>query len=394
MKMRIELIVIGSEVLCGSVCDLNTETIALTLSKAGYTIVRQTTVIDDVKAVTEVLKEAFSRADIVLTTGGLGSTVDDVTRQAITELLGGSFTPKEEIKNYIGIASGLVICPFKKTLIALPGVPSELESMMKKGVLEYLSRNFPIKKGYYRDHFSLLFKQEQEVDPLIRRLQEKFPEFLFGIYPDNPIFGILTVSISSEQFSKEEFLIYSLPILEEMKNLYPSELYRTPTGLIEEALHLHFVESNQTLAFAESCTGGVMSQRVTKFPGASRYFLGSLVTYSNELKEEVLGVAEETLLDSGAVSDLCVKEMVEGLFYRTKADWAVAVSGIMGPTGGSIEKPVGTVYYAIAKQGIILQSGLLPNSVYRERETLMQISATHLFGYLWRLIHDHSKIAP
>ena len=98
--MRIELIVIGSEVLCGSVCDLNTETIALTLSKAGYTIVRQTTVIDDVKAVTEVLKEAFSRADIVLTTGGLGSTVDDVTRQAITELLGGSFAPKEEIKNH------------------------------------------------------------------------------------------------------------------------------------------------------------------------------------------------------------------------------------------------------------------------------------------------------
>lgn len=390
--MNIELIVIGSEVLSGSIRDANTQAIALTLGKAGYHLSKQTTVVDDISLVKGAIIEALSRSEVVFTTGGLGPTVDDITRQAISELVGGCFAPKEEIKNHVGSAPGLVVDLEGKTLIALPGVPRELDAMMKKGVMDYFSRHFPLKKGYYRDQFFLLFKQEQEIDPLIRRLQEDYPPFFFGIYPDSPTFGILTISLSSEEFSKEEFLIRSLPVLEEIQQLYPGSLFRTPTGLIEEALHLHFIESNETIAFAESCTGGLLSARMTKFGGASRYFLGSLVTYSNQLKEAILGVRGETLTSVGAVSDLCVKEMVEGLYDRTRADWTVAVSGIAGPTGGSSEKPVGTIYYAIARQGVILKSGLLPGSPYREREALMQGAATHLFGYLWQLIREQSKI--
>ncbi len=159
---------------------------------------------------------------------------------------------------------------------------------------------------------------------------------------------------------------------------------------IEEKIHVHFLHAKETLAFAESCTGGLLSYQITKQSGASEYFLGSFVTYSNEWKESILGVSKDVLKFYGAVSEPVAKAMAEGAFKKSHATWVASLTGVMGPTGS---KEIGTVYYAIYHLGKNVSSGLLPKKEGLEREALMKETAKTLLEYLWNLIQNQAKLS-
>lgn len=165
-----------------------------------------------------------------------------------------------------------------------------------------------------------------------------------------------------------------------------------PRGKMEEALHGWFVKHQKTLAFAESCTGGMLSMHVTAIPGASEYFLGSFVVYSNAMKQKVLGVSQETIDSQGAVSEAAVKEMLGGVFKQTAADFAIAVSGIAGPTGGTEQKPVGTICAAIGERGKSADVGTF--RVSGSRHTIMLSTTQWLLGALWRKVEKGIPAFP
>jgi nicotinamide-nucleotide amidase len=207
----------------------------------------------------------------------------------------------------------------------------------------------------------------------LRKLQKTFPTLRVGIYPG---YGTLTVLFSAE----EKDVVTKAK--QHLIDAFATYVYDAPSGKIEEALHLKLIETKKTLAFAESCTGGMLAEKITALPGASDYFIGSIVAYSNHLKREWLAVKEGTLVQHGAVSKEVGCEMLAGMFKITGADYGIAVSGIAGPTGGSAEKPVGTVWAAYGARGEKPETVtfIAPGN----RQTIILVAATRLLGMLWR----------
>jgi len=370
--MSIEIVSIGNELLSGSTVNTNAAFIAKRLSEEGWEVSRQTTLPDQKEALIAGLKEALARASVVITTGGLGPTIDDISAACAAEIF--SSLP-EEIPNKAGSAPGLI---FDGRLIMLPGVPQEMRQMFDDGALPFLLGKIPPRKEYREAlHFCLL--RENDVDPLLRELEPSGVKF--GIYPS---YGTLTVRLASQD---EKELSYAKKRLEEK---FAKQQFFSPSGTIEEAVHLWFVKHKKTLALAESCTGGLMAAHLTALPGCSDYFLGSIVSYSNELKQDILGVSAQTLEKQGAVSEETVREMLKGVFARTKADWGIAVSGIAGPSGGTPGKPVGTVWYAYGERGKEPAVSRFDLGT-RTRETIILIAARRLMGLLWQKIFSSAS---
>lgn len=401
--MRIEIVCIGDELLKGRIVNTNAAFIATQLVRAGYKIAQETTLSDARDSLRRGLEEALGRADLVIATGGLGPTLDDCTREVAAALFESGFhldahleaqlkkrftesaatirnqatVPSKAtlLPNPMGSASGLFFCEEKKALILLPGVPREMELMFIQSVLPLVSARWPL-AGHRHSvqlHFCLLF--EGLIDPLLRELSLRHPSVEIGIYP---ALGTLTVVLTAP--SQEELE----RVQEALLNQFGAYHYTAPSGKIEEALLMACVHKGCTVAFAESCSGGNMAALVTSIPGASAYFLGSLVTYSNAMKQKLLGVRSDTLERYGAVSSQTVSEMCEGLLAQSGADYAVAVSGTAGPEGGSPEKPVGTLYAAIGKRGESPSTCRL--LVPGNRATMMSITSHWMLGALWRHI--------
>ncbi|MGH2612370.1 MAG: nicotinamide-nucleotide amidohydrolase family protein [Rhabdochlamydiaceae bacterium] len=324
--MSIEIVAVGNEVLRGVVVNINGAYLGRRLDEEGWNVSRQTILPDEPLQLTAGLQESLNRTSIVIATGGIGPTLDDKTLECASTLFSSPGTP---LKNQIGSASGFHFTNGNLHLFLLPGVPQEMESMFEEEVFPLLP---PQKKGNrLRLHFSML--SENEVDPFLREMEVEA-----GIYPS---YGGLTVILRGDNLLKLE------KEKERLKKQFKSYYYESPSGTIEEAIQQWMIKNKKTVACAESCTGGLLASQLTAIPGASNYFLGSLVTYSNQLKEKMLQVSSKTLHTKGAVSSEAVHEMWKGVLHVTGADFAVAVSGIAGPTGGTPDKPVGTVFYAI-----------------------------------------------
>lgn len=230
-------------------------------------------------------------------------------------------------------------------------------------------------------HFCLV--DENHLSPHLRALSQQFPAVKVDV---NPAHGTLSVSLSSAQ--AEQLEGFQKALLQHFGNYH----YNAPSGKIEEALLTTCVKNKKKVVFAESCTGGAMASHVTSIAGASDYFLGSFVVYSNAMKEQILGVSAQTLASKGAVSEEVVKEMLAGVFERTSADYAVAVSGIAGPTGGTKDKPVGTVWAAVGERGKTPDVGQFRCGGNRERVIL--VAANTLLGALWRKVEKGIPAFP
>ena len=380
----IEVIGIGSELLNGSTVNTNASFISALLYKEGFFVSHHSVVGDSPEDLKITLEKAFEYHQVVITTGGLGPTCDDLTRQVIAEYVESDFYYNKEVAshliarygseleslkdqatvpvkakvmlNNVGTASGLIFqqedkfSKKKQHLIVLPGVPLEMEQMMLDSVFPYLKGQFFKEETNIIEGFHFLQLKESSVDPLLREFREKYPKVSIGIYPNT---GYLTVRGSCIAKSKEEGAQILSPLKSKLLEVFRGCYLGTETEFdsLEEGVALLFKKKGLTLATAESCTGGGIASCLTKLPGVSSLFLGGIVCYSNYVKREVLGVKSDTLEQFGAVSKETVKEMLEGTLKVIGSDWAIAVSGIAGPDGGSIEKPVGTVIAGIQKKG-------------------------------------------
>lgn len=365
--MNVEIITIGNEILSGRTVNTNLSYLAKELEASGFIVSRETTLPDKLLPLQEGLKEALSRSSLVIAMGGLGPTLDDVTRNAAASLFNSPFsffpevaddlkrrfgsgfatvedqatlpTKAKPFLNPLGTAPGLLFEENHQALLLLPGVPHEMKALLACA-LPYLVERFRPKSPRFKKelHFFNLF--EKDVDPDLRTLAENYPQVTFGIYPALGTLGCtLTAATKEDLEAPVAFLTKKFS-----DHLFEGES-------LEEAVHRKWIQKGWTLALAESCTGGEAAARLTKIAGASKFFLGSFVTYSNELKTAVLDVPSDLIAQFGAVSREVVEAMCLGALVKSGATHALAVSGIAGPDGGSDERPLGTVWFSVCRRG-------------------------------------------
>lgn len=406
--MKIEVVTIGNEVLAGFTINTNAAFIGQELFKLGLSPSRQTSLPDDPEILREGLSEAIACNNLVITTGGLGPTCDDLTRNIVAELFDSGLRFDEEtaqdlkkrygdlmisledqatvpvkamlLKNNLGTAPGLIFHQ-NSTMICLPGVPAELRAMFADQVIPFLLKHFVTEEKDYRKTLNLFGLSESSVDPTLRALQIKYPKITYGIYPAQ---GLLTVSLTSRARNEQEAEKALKGPLEALTEEFADHVYVSSSGKIEEAVHNYFIQNGLTLSVAESCTGGTLSSRLARLAGASQYFLGSVVSYSNKMKETVLNVPADILEEKGAVSEEVVGLMANSILNITGSDYSLAVSGIAGPTGGTPEKPVGLVYCAIGRKGkapIVWKI-----QAHGNRDSIIDRSVNELLSKLWKLV--------
>lgn len=401
VEPTIELISIGDELLKGMVVNTNTVFLSRQLKQQGYSVSRQTTLPDESKSLKKGFEEAMQRADLVIVTGGLGPTLDDRTRQIAADLFHSDFHFNQEVAddiqrrfgttivsmedqatvpskakilpNRVGTAPGLLFTEKGKILILLPGVPKEMEPLFLEEVLPFIEKRWPLEEEKESTQLFFCLVHESLLDPYLRELSQRYPLVEAGIYPSH---GTLGVALQSND--KEQLFLFRKELLYH----FGAYQYVSKNGKIEEAVHDWFLQHRRKLAFAESCTGGMLATHLTALSGASEYFLGSFVMYSNEMKEHILNVSLKTLQAHGAVSAETVREMLEAVFRKTSADYAIAVSGIAGPTGGSEEKPVGTIWAAIGERGKAPDVGTF--RAKGNRQTIILSTTNSLLSALWR----------
>lgn len=386
--MRAEIITIGDELLIGQVVDTNSAWMAQLLNEVGIKLHQITSVHDNREHILSALDEAFSRADIVLTTGGLGPTKDDITKHVLCEYFGTTLVENARVRAHVCelykerpdvlnrltatqwlVPNSATILPnrvgsapimvFHKTtgianlhpegrsmfLIAMPGVPHEMKIAMTEQVLPYLSK-FTIQNSQFPIiHRTLLLYgiPESTLALRIEEWENALPATMHLAYL--PKDGTIRLRLSSYgEASAEEMNMQ----IDALKPLIADYLIATEDLPLEAILGHLLKQRGQTIATAESCTGGRLAAALNAQPGSSAFYLGSVVAYANEVKEQVLGVKHDTLLQYGAVSEQTVLEMANGVRHHMHADYAIATSGIAGPDGGTPDKPVGTVWIAWA----------------------------------------------
>ncbi len=409
--MKIEVIAIGSEILSGKTVNTNATYISKKLKKSGYQTFFHLVISDHKQDIENNLKTSIQRSDLVIVTGGLGPTIDDNTKDIVCSMLEFDLEYNKEIaedikkrfgsisslknqatlpknalilKNEIGTAAGFILQESDATIIFLPGVPEEMKQMFDCQAIGFIEKHFPLKEKIYEEIINICLLEEVKVNQVLKKIKTDGIEL--GIYPNHGVIHVsLTAKAQNQRAADEKFN----PIKQRVISEFSEYIFEAENGLIEEAVHNMLIDKNKKLAFAESCTGGQLAARITSLAGSSKYFLGSFVTYSNDLKNNILKVKEKTLKETGAVSIETVKEMVKSIFSLTDADYAVAVSGIAGPKGGSREKPVGTVCVAIAERNEEIDSGIF--HFKGNRDLIVKSSINHILGILFRKI-AHNKM--
>ncbi|HEY9778291.1 MAG TPA: competence/damage-inducible protein A [Planktothrix sp.] len=383
-----EVLSIGTELLLGQVLDTNAQFMAIELARLGLNSFFRTTVGDNKERIKECLKRALERSDIVITTGGLGPTPDDLTTECIAELLEAKMEMDETVvervraffrtrgypmpesnakqglrpigaeilPNPIGTAPGIIfaLTPERlsqvgikaetpRLILTFPGVPSEMKGMWRETAEPLLFKKFggttlwSCELKHYGIGESALAEQYRHL------LDMENPTV--APYAGR---GECRLRVTARGSSVEEAQRVAMPVVEEIRRGSKHRLYGTDDDLLETAVGRLLIERGFTISAAESCSGGLISTRLTDIPGSSKYVNLNLVTYSNEAKVKLLGVSEELLAEHGAVSAECARAMAEGVRRLTGASVGVSTTGIAGPDGGSEDKPVGLVYLGIS----------------------------------------------
>ena len=375
--MRAEIITIGDELLIGQVVDTNSAWMAQKLNENGIELFQITSVHDDREHIINALNEAFGRADIVLTTGGLGPTKDDITKQVLCEYFDTQLIEDTSVRahihelykerpdvlnrltatqwlvpqnaeilpNRVGSAPLMIFHKEDKILACMPGVPYEMKIAMEEQILPYISQ-FKIQNLKFKIiHKTLQVTgiPESSLAILLEEFENTKPEYLHLAYL--PKDGIIRLRLSSYgELTEEEMTQY----FDRLKDLTKDYLIADTDEPLEMIVGNLLKARGATIATAESCTGGKLASLLNKHAGSSAFYFGSIISYDNSVKEHLLGVPEEMIKAHGVVSEEVVHVMAESVRKQIGTDYAIATSGIAGPTGGSKEKPVGTVWIAWA----------------------------------------------
>lgn len=392
--MQAEIITIGDEILIGQVVDTNSAFIGKALNNIGVSVYQITSVQDDKRHILKALAEAEENADIIIVTGGLGPTKDDITKHTICEYfndtlvrnalvtenieklwrehvkqpiqqvnLDQAFVPStaKVLMNLVGSAPGMWIEKGDKVFISMPGVPFEMKALMEEEVLPRLTIKY---KRPFIIHRTLLTygMGESRLATKIEAWEDNLPKHIKLAYLPN--LGKVRLRLSGKGFDEqvlideiEELIKVVLPLIEDVFVGFEED------GDIEVLIGKQLAKNNKTLAVVESCTGGKLAETFTEHPGASSFFKGGMITYATQTKIDILGVSEQTIKKYSVVSEEVAKEMAVQCRLLYKSDYAISTTGTAGPTKGDAEAEVGTVFIALAtKEGVFCEKHELGNN--------------------------------
>ena len=377
--MKATILTIGDEILIGQITDTNTVSIARHLNGAGIVVWEKASIGDDREQIIDRVERALRETDLVILTGGLGPTKDDITKHTLAQMFHSKLIYNEEVAHHVeqmltsrgiefnelnrgqamvpeccevlfnrhGTAPGMWFEKEGKVVVSLPGVPFEMEHLMQDEVMPRLKSRFELQQIVHRTLITAGLA-ESMLAKRIEAWENALPEYLKLAYLPNP--GAVRLRLSAYEVDGREVREEIEAQFHALIQLIPEYVVGYETATIEAQVHRLLVERGESLAVAESCTGGAIASRFTAMAGASAYFLCGVVSYSNEAKINVLGVDPQMIERYGAVSEQVARQMAEGVRRISGADYAVATTGIAGPTGGSKEKPVGTVWMAVASK--------------------------------------------
>ncbi len=375
--MNASIITIGDEILIGQIVDTNSVSIARHLNDAGIVVREKVSIGDDRSAIVETLRRSLAASQVVIITGGLGPTKDDITKKTLAEMFGSRLVNDPVVAAHVermltergiafnelnrsqalvpacctvlfnahGTAPGMWFEDEGRVVVSLPGVPFEMEHLMQDEVMPRLKARFALKQIVHRTLITSGLAESMLAER-IETWETALPPYLKLAYLPNP--GAVRLRLSAYEVEGESVSQEIERQFAALRTLIPEHIVGFETATLQELVHNLLTERGQTLATAESCTGGTIAARFTAMPGASAYFRCGVVSYSNEAKIGLLGVDPAALERFGAVSEQVARQMAEGVRRAADSDYAVATTGIAGPAGGSAGKPVGTVWIAVA----------------------------------------------
>lgn len=412
--MKAVIITIGDEILLGQILDTNSRFMARELTKLGAETIELRSVADERNAIVRAINDATLRADVILLTGGLGPTKDDLTKKVLAEYFDCPLVKNEQVyhwleemfadipsrlnkynvsqallpkkctplRNLKGTASGMWFEHKNKVLVSLPGVPFEMEYLMHYEVLPRLKEKFTNLLLRYK-MITVFDVPESEIALQLANFEEQLPDTMSLAYL--PSEGYVRLRLTAKGSAVEQLETQYEQLLNALQNLpyQPSS-----EGDSREDLMRRLKSAGVTVACAESCTGGNIAHMITSLPGVSSFFLGGVVAYANAIKTQVLGVNAKDLEKYGAVSEPVARQMAEGVRKLFGSQYAVSTTGIAGPDGGTKEKPVGTVWMAVAgPQGTIAEKMLISHT----RERNIGRGSVHAIQLLLQQIEQDKK---
>lgn len=411
-----EIISVGDEILYGQILNTNAQYLSQVMNDLGVRVTRHTTVQDEAQAMLNAFGEAESKNDIVLITGGLGPTPDDLTKPLLAKMYNSpislhqqaldevtnlflsrgrelselnrqqAFLPEKctFLSNPVGTAPGMWFERKGKVLVSMPGVPHEVKVLMEEQVIPKIKLRFTMPVIFHK-MIRTAGIPESKLAELIREWESELPMHIRLAYLPK----LAQVRLRLTAFG-DDLDSLKREVEEQIDKVMPN-ITKYAYGFDNDELELIIgkllLEKGFTIATAESCTGGYIAHQITSVPGSSAYYLGSIIPYHNQFKQNLLGVNEETLIKFGAVSEECVKEMAENVRNKFGSDVGLATSGIAGPTGGSVDKPVGTVWVAVSTPSGTT-SRLL--RLTKERGLNIQLTGTASLYMIWRTLVEMS----
>jgi nicotinamide-nucleotide amidase len=413
--MKAAIITIGDEILLGQITDTNSQYIAKQLTNIGIEVLKIYSISDGKREIKAAIDTAFKRADLVLATGGLGPTKDDLTKKALADYFGTKLVFNKQVfkwlreifankkgvmneynraqallpknckilRNYKGTASGMRFSKGNKILISLPGVPFEMEHLMQTQVIPFLRKKY--KDSYLRYNLLNVYNiSEAELASILADFEEFLPAGISLAYL--PSLEMVKLRLTAKGPAVSKLKKYVKKLKTALKNLYFTE---GEGNSLQYSLSKILTIRKLTLSTAESCSGGNIAHIITSMPGASAYYLGGVVAYSDELKKRLLNVSSVSLQKYGAVSENVAKQMAKNIRKITGSDYSVATTGIAGPAGGTPKKPVGTVWIALSggKETFAEQFSFSTN-----RERNIAKASIKALQILLDYIAEHNKI--
>ncbi len=378
--MRASILTIGDELLIGQVIDTNSAWLADSLSELGFEVTKILSISDSSQAIAEAVNELMGQSDLVISTGGLGPTSDDRTKPTLCELFGGQLmlhapslslieqifhkrglplteTNKNQalipssctpILNYHGTAPGMIFRKGNCFLISLPGVPFEMKNMFTEGVRPFIEQNFTL-PAIVRVTVNTFGIPESFLSDKLKDFEKYLADRSIALaYLPSPSGIRLRLTATGDNKGRLSNLLDMA--VNELKGLIGENIFGFNDETLPSVVSKRLRGKNATLAVAESCTGGYISHLITQLPGSSDIYKGGIVAYSNEIKQNVLGVSHDLLISHGAVSQPVVEAMLDGTLRVFQSEYAIAVSGIAGPTGTTAGKPVGTTWIGVASR--------------------------------------------